>query len=384
MSHSHVIIDTDKAFTIDPVSKMITKVTDAKVTIMQFDHNSERLTFSMPLEVEGHDMSKTDKIEVHFINSGTGTSVSNRATHPGIYRIKDKDKRVVEGESNTFEFSWLVGEEATQLAGTLSFLVKFICEGEGELGYKWHTHPCTFINIPAGMNNSEGIAKTYPDVIAEIEKRLESIANNEELDERFTSIESKLADLMYKPITINSFTNSVGTVEIGTTVNKVTLNWSLSKTPKTITLNGKSLDISDTTWTIDDLGLTTSVVFTLAVTDERDTKATKDSHITFLNGVYYGAAEVQSNYDSEFILGLTKTLRSNKLPSFTANAGSTQHIYYTLPSSYGACTFSVGGFTGGFELVDTISFTNASGYSESYRIYKSVNAGLGNTTVSVT
>jgi hypothetical protein len=384
MSHSHVIIDTDKAFTIDPVSKMITKVTDAKVTIMQFDHNSERLTFSMPLEVEGHDMSKTDKIEVHFINSGTGTSVSNRATHPGIYRIKDKDKRVIEGESSTFEFSWLVGEESTQLAGALSFLVKFICEGEGESGYKWHTHPCTFINIPAGMNNSDEIVNAYPDVIAEIEKRLEAMANNEELDARFTRIESQIADLMYKPITINSFTNSVGTVEIGTTVNKVTLNWSLSKTPKTITLNGKSLDIFDTTWTVDDLGLTTSVVFTLAVTDERDTKATDDSRITFLNGVYYGATEAPSKYDSEFILGLTKTLRSNKLPSFTANAGSTQHIYYALPSSYGACTFSVGGFTGGFELVDTISFTNASGYSENYRIYKSVNAGLGNTTVSVT
>ena len=390
MPHPHNIIDTDRAFTIDPVSKMITKVSDAKVVIMQFDHNSERLTFSMPLEIEGHDMSESDKIEIHFINTGTGTSISNRATNPGIYRIKDKDKRIVTtDDSSTFEFSWLVGEESTQLAGTLSFLVKFICEGE--YPYKWHTHPCTFINIPAGMNNSDDVVEIHSDVIAEIEKQLDELANNEELekrfgqlDDRFKIIEGHIADLMYKPITINSFTNSVGTVEIGTTVTNVTLQWSLSKTPKTITLDGESLDITDTSWTRDDLNITTNKTFSLAVTDERATKATKSTTITFLNGVYYGAAAAPSNYDSSFILGLTRTLRSSKLSSFTANAGANQYIYYALPSSYGACTFSVGGFTGGFELVDTISFENASGHSENYRIYKSVNAGLGNTTVSVT
>lgn len=383
MSHPHDITDTDRAFTIDPISKMITKVTDAKVTIMQYDHNSERFTFSMPLEVEGHDMSKSDKIEIHFINSGTGTSVSTRAVHPGIYRIKDKDKHVNTEESPTFEFSWLVGEESTQLAGTLSFLVKFVCEGEGEAGYKWHTHPCTFINIPAGMNNADEIVKIYPDVIADIEKRLEDMANNEELNARFTKIESQIADILYKPITINSFTNNVGTVEIGTKITKVTLQWSLSKTPKTITLDGESLEPSVTSVVCDNLTVTSNKTFNLAVTDERNTKATKSTSVTFMNGVYYGASEAPNAYDSAFILGLTRTLRSNKLPSFTANAGSNQHIYYALPSSYGTCIFSVGGFTGGFELVDVISFKNASGYSENYRIYKSVNAGLGNTTVSV-
>lgn len=40
-------------------------------------------------------------------------------------------------------------------------------------------------------------------------------------------------------------------------------------------------------------------------------------------------------------------------------------------------------FEGGFNKVNTIEFTNASGYVESYDIYKSTNSNLGNTTVVV-
>lgn len=385
MTHEHIIKDSDRAFVINPVSRMITKETDAKTTVMQFDHNSERLTFTMPRIVEGHDMTKSDVVQIHFINSGTGTSVSARPTRAGIHRVRDLV--VSDTDPDTLAFSWLISEDSTQLAGTLSFLVKFICYGEADLpetAYKWHTHPCSFINILAGMNNSEEVAEINSDAILEIEKRLEELANNEEIDKRFSVIEQQIADLMYKPISVTSFTNNVGTVEMGTVVNQLRLDWALSKTAKTISLNGESLDPSTVTWTGSNLNLTANKTFTLAVTDERDTKATKTTSITFLNGVYYGAAAAPTEYDSAFILGLTRTLRSSKLPSFTVNASTGKHIYYALPTRYGKCTFAVGGFTGGFELVDTVSFKNASGYSENYYIYKSVNASLGNTTVSVT
>ena len=65
------------------------------------------------------------------------------------------------------------------------------------------------------------------------------------------------------------------------------------------------------------------------------------------------------------------------------NCGEGQYIFYCVPASFGSCSFKVGGFEGGFNKVDTIQFTNASGYTESYDIYKSTNSNLGNTTVVV-
>ena len=90
-----------------------------------------------------------------------------------------------------------------------------------------------------------------------------------------------------------------------------------------------------------------------------------------------------SDFDSGFILGLTKGLQGSKAKTFTVNAAASQHIYYAIPTRYGTPSFKVGGFEGGFAKAATIDFTNASGYEESYDIWKSDNAGLGSTTVVV-
>ena len=86
---------------------------------------------------------------------------------------------------------------------------------------------------------------------------------------------------------------------------------------------------------------------------------------------------------NQFILSLAKTLQSSKAKTFTVNAGEGKHIYYVIPSRYGTPVFKVGGFEGGFDKLGTFSFTNASGYTEDYDIYKSSNSNLGNTTVVV-
>ena len=56
---------------------------------------------------------------------------------------------------------------------------------------------------------------------------------------------------------------------------------------------------------------------------------------------------------------------------------------YAIPSSFGTPTFNVGGFDGGFKKLETLSFTNASGHTQNYDIWVSVNAGLGSTAVTV-
>lgn len=188
----------------------------------------------------------------------------------------------------------------------------------------------------------------------------------------------------YKAITINSFINDKNTLEMGTKVTEVTLNWTLSKNPKTMTIDSESITpVSTRTKTYTGQNITTNKTYTLKVTDEKDATATKTTSISFVNGVYWGVKEAPESYDSAFVLGLTKGLQGSKGKTFTVDAAAGQHIFYALPTRYGSCTFNVGGFDGGFTKVATIEFTNASGYKESYDIYKSVNAGLGSTTVTV-
>lgn len=208
-----------------------------------------------------------------------------------------------------------------------------------------------------------------------------------EIENRLDALEKQL----YEPIEITSFTTSPAYFEKGSTVTSLTLNWEYNKIPLLQSLQcslpamEEELEQDATSYLVSGISATvvSGVSFRLTAYDGEGAQATKSASVTFYNGVYYGSAAVPSSYDSAFILGLTKELRGSKKPSFSVNAGEGQYIYYCLPVSMGACGFTVGGFTGGFSLVDTISFTNASGYTEQYFIYRSDNANLGNTSVTV-
>ena len=186
----------------------------------------------------------------------------------------------------------------------------------------------------------------------------------------------------YEAIKINSLTVSPSVAEIGSTVSTAAVTWSLNKVPKTLTLAGTSLTPTQS-GTKNYSSISSNRSWTLTATDDKDATASKAVTLSFYNGIYYGVAGAVSPYNSDFIKGLTKTLRDSKLTSFSADAGSGQYIYYCLPTRLGACNFTVNGFTGGFTLVATISFPNVSGYSENYYIYRSDNAGLGSTSVTV-
>jgi hypothetical protein len=197
------------------------------------------------------------------------------------------------------------------------------------------------------------------------------------------TLESQVADLLYKPISITSFGHNKSILERGVTVSDVTLSWSTNKTPTSLTLDGSA--VSGTSKAISGLSITwnNNKTWSLVATDERGATATKSTTLTFQNGVYYGVSTAPETYTSNFIQTLTKQLSGSKVSPITVNAGTGQYIYYCLPTRLGECTFSVGGFTGGFSKVATIEFTNASGYSENYYIYKSDKANLGSTVVSV-
>lgn len=204
------------------------------------------------------------------------------------------------------------------------------------------------------------------------------------VEKALDELTKRMDDVQYIPIQITSFTNNVNTVEMGSTVNAVALNWNYNKKPKTLTLDGAIVDADLKTKTIEAAGIKSNKTYTLAATDERDAKATKTTSISFLNGVYHGVGIADGDgINNEFVKGLTKTLSGNKAKTFTVNAEQGQYIYYVLPKRLGTPVFFVGGFEGGFALEKTFDYTNPSGYTEPYDVYKSTNTGLGSTKVEV-
>lgn len=216
------------------------------------------------------------------------------------------------------------------------------------------------------------------------------IGTSENTEERLDAIEKQLSDITYKEITA-SLSVTPYIAEMGQSVKNAELTWSISKDTKHVALylpggKGAFVPRNGVYQYIDDVEYTSDATWTLKAieADEKGATATATATLSFYNGVYYGAAAEPETYSSNFILGLTKTLRNNKLPSFSANAGVGQYIYYCLPKRMGTCSFKVGGFDGGFTLVKELNFTNASGYTETYYIYRSDNAALGTTSVIVT
>jgi hypothetical protein len=140
---------------------------------MQFDHNSERVTFDLPRYVEGHDMMDCNKVEVHYKNIETKTNKVNL----GIYAVDDM--KVDDNNENTVVFSWLISINGTKLIGPLNFLVRFSCVADdGTVDYAWHTKLYTGILVPEGMCNIEEIEETYADVLEQWMSEAETSIEN--------------------------------------------------------------------------------------------------------------------------------------------------------------------------------------------------------------
>jgi hypothetical protein len=209
---------------------------------------------------------------------------------------------------------------------------------------------------------------------------------------------------IYTGMAITSLSlNKASVQEIGTSVTGFDAAWVLNKTPTeqtiivtgagdaTITANvnarsttALSGDAADAWASIKSQTKNSGTLsVSIYVKDTRGAEETKTASIQWLNGVYTGAAAAPAAIDSAFIRTLTKSLQGGKGKTFTVNAASGAYIWYACPARYGTPNFNVGGFDGGFSKVATLDYTNPSGYTESYQVWRSDNAGLGSTTVTV-
>lgn len=236
------------------------------------------------------------------------------------------------------------------------------------------------------------------------EVEAENLYTNDEIDDIFVKQEAGkglsendftdeyrqlIDDLAYTAIAFTSASATNATNEIGSTVTETAVTWSFNKEPKAQTIKfgpevAEVLDKSIRSKTYSGKTITSNTSIVITATDERNAQASRTLNITFQPRAYWGVAQNKEIYDSADILALSESaLTSTRTRNINVNAGEGEHIIYAIPSSFGTPTFKINGFEGGFVKVGTINFTNASGYSQNYDVYKSVNPNLGSTQVVV-
>lgn len=219
------------------------------------------------------------------------------------------------------------------------------------------------------------LSSKYPDsnaVEAALNRANSASHDVAQLSDTMTGVLERLDALEYVDVKINTFTASPSLCELGT-LNTINLTWTLSK-PSNATIDGVA--VTGTTYSA--TNVSSNHTFVLSVTDGQ-TSDNKSVSVSFANQIYYGVAENTSAVTS--LSG--KVLSNTKSRTITVNAGSSQYIIYAIPARLGNVAFYVGGFEGGFEDPVEQLLTNSSGYVETYKVYRSTNAGLGNTTVEI-
>jgi hypothetical protein len=108
--------------------------------------------------------------------------------------------------------------------------------------------------------------------------------------------------------------------------------------------------------------------------------------VSLRNYLYYGKTTTTSSFSEADVEGLsTSTITNDNTQTWSAiTTGAGEYMLFAFPVRLGTVTFWVGGFEGGFESPETVSVTNANGFSEDYYVWRSENSNLGSTVVTTT
>lgn len=182
------------------------------------------------------------------------------------------------------------------------------------------------------------------------------------------SVKDALDSLLYVPISVSYFNNNIGTVEIGTVVNSVYLNWAFNKSPSAISLdNGIGNLPANTTQYTHTSTFNSDRVYYLSVSDGIGSNYAATG-IYFSHKRYWGINAASSLNNSQ-ILSLGSEFSYNKNKTFTQD-GNGEYIYYVYPSAWGFASFTVNGLPNTAWNLVVQNFTNSSGYTESFNVYR--------------
>ncbi len=170
MAHIHGVYDTDSHFSIDPVTRQLKYKSEKFPGIVQYDHNSQVITFEAPrYTLDGHDMLLSDTVRVHYINID---SVSKEKKED-IYDVTDL--QLAADDENVVLCSWAISRNATQFVGILAFSVRFSCTENGKEVYGLSTTRYDKLIVSGGVYNNRIIPDHYSDILDAWERRIREV-----------------------------------------------------------------------------------------------------------------------------------------------------------------------------------------------------------------
>lgn len=213
------------------------------------------------------------------------------------------------------------------------------------------------------------------DKIANIEPIASDVAYNNSQYPAIHNLQDAMDELLYiEPVVSIS---GGGNYEIGSTRASTALTWTWNKTITEQTLNQGigSLDPSLRAYTYE-TDINTDTTFTITGSDGKTTKSASTS-VKFLPKRYWGVSAKTSLTDEE-IIALSSELSTTRVQTRTFDCSGGKYFYFAIKTSYcNGIAFKVGGLSFSDMLVETRQFTNASGYTDSYNIYRVNNIQTG-------
>jgi hypothetical protein len=197
------------------------------------------------------------------------------------------------------------------------------------------------------------------------------------------TVKDALDLIFFVPLACTGFTNNVGTVEIGTVVTAVTLNWGYNKgvTAQGIAPGYPSLATALRSLSLTSQNITTDLTYTLSGTDG-SSSVNASTSIAFRHKRRWGVS-AQETPDQALLDGFSSELASNRNQTKTFSPGGA-YIYFAWPVSFGLSpTFTINSFPVTGWVTTTLSYMNAQGYSSSFIVFRSQypQGGVGITVV---
>lgn len=192
-----------------------------------------------------------------------------------------------------------------------------------------------------------------------------------------------------------SFTNTIGTVEIGVTVNNFTLNWAYNRNsdnPASQTINNGigAIAVGLRTRAVVAAGLTTDTTYTISAVGDDVTwgasvgnPSSLNTDILFRPKIYWGVNSAVINTGAGIMAAFAASgiFASSRafFQTFDASVmGGNNYLYVAYPSAYLAPASTLfNGFTFTDYTSVTSPLTNASGYTQNYIILRTNNVYSG-------
>ena len=219
---------------------------------------------------------------------------------------------------------------------------------------------------PAEYVYTEEAVKTW----GELEERVAALEEGAGTPDVIGHLQQEIDDLKkFHPIAISNVTNNVGTVELGQSIDSVTVTWKLNKSPVSQTVDGEEVDPADRSAVIEG-PFTSTKTFAVTATDSEGNTAKGSTSVSFYNGVYYGALAAGVLPAAGDIMGLTRKLQSGRSASIAWTPVSGKRPSYACPTRYGNPKFVISGFEYEWVKLGALDFTNSSGCTEKYDVWQ--------------